>query len=181
MIKILCGGLIGFFSAVFLSNYQSCRDSQKLARILLIEVHHNYRVSAQLAEAAQAHFGAKTEAEIQKLKEPQSTNPSLQLIGLLDFRRTVFDATVRDHGILPEKLLGDLHDFYWELTKTERVRQIAEKGTGNRGAAVRYLRSFYHHSVAVIEMVRRVDLLATLQLQADRGWTHCLGPSFTRD
>ena len=153
------GYLAGFFSAISASNYQSCRDAEKLARILLVEVKHNYGVVEDRAEAARSFLGAKTKTEIRPPKESRPGDPSLVLTNFWDFRRTVFDATLPHHGVLPEKILKDVHSFYWELHKIDRLMQFAEKNAASREFAARDLRSSFHHSVAALELARKTDLI----------------------
>jgi hypothetical protein len=178
VLKILAGGFVGFLSAVSLSNYQACRDSEKIARVLLTEVRHNYNVSRRLAEFGQKFFGAKLRSEMPAGEDPLPINPSLDVIEVLDFRRTVFEATIRDHGLLPENLLTDLHQFYWRLTETDKVLRIAEDKERSKESASKYLRVFHHHAVAVVDLVKTTNLLNVLQGRADRGLFCCLGALF---
>lgn len=166
--------LAGFFSAISVVNYQSCREAEKLARILLVEVKHNYGVLEDRAEAARSFFGVKTKAEIRPAKESRPGDPSLMLTNFWDFRRTVFDATLSHHGVLPEKILKDVHNFYWEMHKIDRLMQFAEKHAASREIANRDLKSSFHHSVAALELARKTDLLSALEHEANRGSPYCL-------
>ncbi len=179
--KVLIGVLsflTGFFSAISVINYQSCRDTKKLARILLVEVKHNYGILEDRAEAARSYFGAKTTAEIRSTKEYRPGNPSLMLTNFWDFRRTVFDATLPHHGVLPEKILKDVHTFYWELHKIDRLMQFAEKNAASRDIAARDVKSSFHHAVAALELAKKTDLLSTLEHEANRGSLYCLRPKY---
>ena len=71
LLKILFGWFLGLLAAVYVGNYQACRDSEKLARVLLTEVRHNYKVSGRLAEFGQKFFGAKLKSEMQAGKDPR--------------------------------------------------------------------------------------------------------------
>ena len=178
LLKISFGWFLGLLAAVYVGNYQACRDSEKLARVLLTEVRHNYKVSGRLAEFGQKVFGAKLKSEMQTGKDPRPINPSLDLIEVLDFRRTVFEATIRDHGLLPESLLSGLHQFYWRLTEMDKVRRIAEDKERSKELASKYLRAFFHHAVAVVDLVQTNDLVNVLQQRADQGLFCCLRALF---
>ena len=177
LLKILFGWFLGLLAAVYVGNYQACRDSEKLARVLLTEVRHNYKVSGRLAEFGQKFFSAKLMSEMQAGKDPRPINPSLDLIEVLDFRLTVFEATIRDHGLLPESLLSDLHQFYWRLTEMDKMLRMAEDKERPKESASKYLRVFHHHAVAVVDLVQTTDLLNVLQQRADRGWFCCFSCS----
>ena len=93
--------IVGFLSSFYLQNYQTCHDEVRLARVLLVEVQHNYSVSNQFAEWGQKFFGAELKFPMQVGDRGWSSNPSLERFRVLGFRHTIFDASLKDPGLLP--------------------------------------------------------------------------------
>ncbi len=170
----LTSWIVGFLSSFYLQNYQTCHDEVRLARVLLVEVQHNYSVSSQFAEWGQKFFGAELKSPMQKGDRGWASNPSLERIRVLAFRHTIFDATLKDHGLLPEKLLKDLHEFYWRLTEMDRLWQVVENEKTSLDGKQVYIRAFHHHAVAIIDLNRETGLLEAVKKESMREWSSCL-------
>jgi len=166
---LFLGGFLGLSSVLLVDNYRDLCQGKRLARILLPEMEHNYRVSKKLAGIGRKWFDAESKEKIQEVETPPQIS-NLQLIHVLDFRRTVFEATIINHGILPLNLLSDLHEFYWTLTKIEKVRGFASDEKTLDTSREGYLRASFHQAVALIDRIEKTDLLANLKRQSSSGY-----------
>lgn len=160
----ILGWVLGLLSVPFVEAVKSSRETQQLARLLKTEVTFNSEVLHYLKNRYQRF------ADLSGLPIDSSGIPTVLPPPPNQFRFTVFNATLGQHGLLPTFAVQALHDFYWHLTQIETLRQAWEEHRSDRSYNVHSLLCrLVEEAAAALKVGSPSSLIAELQYHSDVG------------